>query len=118
MMHLFQLFGAACDRPNFLSFPTWYAYLPRQSVDGVCTPVAANLSDVWLIVAALISILLRVAAILAVFFVIYGGVQFVTSQGNPDATAKARTTIINALVGLLLSVTAAAMVQFVAGRFN
>jgi ABC-type Fe3+ transport system permease subunit len=118
MTHLLSLFAAACDRPNFLSFPTWYAYLPRKVVDGQCTPIVDNISDVWLIVAAVISILLRIAALLAVFFVIYGGIQLTTSQGNPDATSKARTTIINALVGLLLAITAAALVQFVAGRFN
>lgn len=115
-----RLFAGICQgvHSSFLGFPTWYAYLPKDNVNGQCTPKLESLSDIWLIVAAVIGILLRVAAVMAVMFVIYGGFQFVTSQGNPDSTTKARTTIINALIGLLLAVSAAAIVQFVAGRFH
>lgn len=107
-------FADTCTKPNFLGFPTWYQYL---QMDG-CSPKITGLNDIWLIVAALISILLRLAAIVAVFMVVYGGFQFMTSQGNPDATAKARTTILNALIGMIISITAAAAVQFIASRFN
>jgi hypothetical protein len=69
---------------------------------------------VWLIVAAVIEIALRVAAIVAVVFVIYGGFSYVTSQGEPEATGRAKNTLVNALVGLAVSVMAAAIVAFIA----
>jgi len=115
--------GQACGFQDsvFLGFPHWYQYLtgiatsPDGSTTGiVCTPQVTGLSDIWLIVAAAIEILLRVAAIAAVFMVIYGGVKYITSQGEPEATTKARGTIINALVGLLLTVLASVFVAFIA----
>lgn len=118
MTPLLHNFAAACPGSSFLSFPTWYKYLPQTYVNGQCNPALTSLSDVWLIVAAVIEILLRVAAIAAVAMVIYGGVTYATSQGEPDKTSRAQGTIINSLVGLLIAVLAAAFVQFIAGRFN
>lgn len=118
--------GSSCDfskTSSFLGFPTWYEYLPGMQVLSnasdpnsavVCTPQLTSLNDVWLIAAAVIEILLRVAAIVAVGFVIYGGVQYITSQGEPDKTSRALQTIISAFVGLAISVLAAVTIGFIA----
>lgn len=118
--HLTQYFGAPCPGGNFLSFPTWHKYLDgvRDPATGLCSPQLGGLNDVWLVVAALIEILLRVAALLAVGFVIYGAVSYMMSQGDADKTTKARHTIINAVVGLAIAIIAGATVGFIAGRFN
>ena len=50
--------------------------------------------------------------------VIYGGIEFIMSQGEPDKANKARGTVINALIGLVIAVAAATLVTFIAGRFN
>ncbi len=84
----------------------------------MCTPLLASLADTWLVVAAIIEILIRVAALMAVAFVMYGGVSYMLSQGEPDKTAQARRTIVNALIGLALAISAAAIIAFVAGRIN
>ncbi len=104
-----------CKGGSFLGFPTWYKYLPGTTdpTTGLCSPQLNRLSDVWLILAAVIEILLRVAAIVAVIFVIYGAIAYVVSQGEPDKTGKAKSTIVNALVGLAISVMAAAIVTFI-----
>lgn len=115
MITLISQFAASDSCSNFLGFPTWYEYI---KVPGTCTPQITGLNDVWLIVAAVIEILLRLSAILAVGFIIYGGVQFIISQGEPDKTNQARQTIVNALVGLAISVLAAAVISFIAGRVN
>ena len=107
-------FAAGCSGGTFLSFPTWYKYLPKAS--GSCSPSLQKLSDIWLVVAAVIQIMLQIAAIVAVIFVIYGAVSYMTSQGEPDKTAKARDTIVNALIGMAIAVTSAAIVAFIAER--
>jgi hypothetical protein len=114
------VFGAAGDacqvsHGNFLSFPTWYAYLDGQ-LDGnnTCIPTVSGLNDIWLIVAAVIEILLRFAALAAVAAIIYSGFQYTTSQGNPEQTARAKGSLVNALVGLAISVMAAAIITFIA----
>lgn len=105
-------FGAPCPGGYFLGFPKWHAYL--DGIGHPCSPQILNLNDVWLIVAAIIEILLRIAAILAVVFVIYAGFSYVTSQGDPEATGRAKGTLVNALVGLAIAVTAVAIVSFIA----
>jgi hypothetical protein len=60
--------------------------------------------------------LLRVAGLAAIFFIIYAGIQYVTSQGNPDAAAKAKDTIINALIGLAVAVVAVGIVSFIGSK--
>ena len=135
-MSLFFLFSATpqpgdlCSLPtgNFFAFPTWYKYLqgqltlsdpsnPQSSL--ICqNPHISGLSDIWLIVAAVIEILLRVAALVAVIFVIYGGISFVTSEGDPEKTRTARSTIINSLIGLGIAVMAAAIITFIAKKIS
>ena len=110
---------ASCPGGGFLGFPTWYSYLDGvYDAQGACIPKINGLADIWLILAAVIEMLLRVAALAALVFVIYGGVKFITSQGESEKTAAARQTVLNALGGLVLAVSAAAVVSFVAGRFH
>jgi TRAP-type C4-dicarboxylate transport system permease small subunit len=70
------------------------------------------------VVAAIIEILLRVAAIAAVIFIIYGGFSYTASQGDPEATSRAKGTLVNALIGLAIAVSAAAIVSFIAGNVS
>lgn len=106
---------------SFFGLPPWYKYLDGEIVAGKCSPkldLADNPGQIAAILLAVAEMLLRVAAIVAVVFVIVGGVRYTTSQGEPDATAGARKTIINALIGLVLAVSAAAVVTFIGGRFR
>ncbi len=113
---LLQFAAANCSGGNFLSFPKWYKYI---SDPNDCSLVKLDsITDVWLIVAAVIEILLRIAGIFAVGFVLYGGFRYLTSQAEPDAVNKARQTIISALVGLAISILAAVVVNFIAGSIT
>ena len=104
---------------GFFNLPHWYKYLSGVT-DGTggCIPKIQGINDVWLIVAAIIDILLRLAVMAAIVMIIYGGIQYITSQGEPDKSKKARSTIFDALIGLGLAVAATAAVTFVAGRFK
>jgi hypothetical protein len=105
---------AATGCSRFLGFPTWYEYL-----SGTCAnPKITSINDVWLIVAAIIEILLRIAGMAAVALIIFAGFQYITSEAEPDTVNKARKTIINALVGLAISILAATIVNFTAGSIN
>jgi hypothetical protein len=121
-MWLFNLLATTqgCPGPKeaiWNILPTWYEFLPRNSAGGTCQPALFSLSDIWLVAAAIVEILLRIAALAAIVFVIVGGVMFTTSQGSPEQAAKARSTIINALIGLLISVSASLLVGFLAASF-
>jgi len=118
--------GAACSGDSsrgFLGFPKWYTYLPgtiETNVNGVsiCHPIIDNINDFWLIGAAVVEILLRFASLLAIGFVVYGGVEYIQSQGEPDRLQKARGTILYAIIGLVVSIGAATIITFIAGQFG
>ena len=100
---------------GFFSFPTWYEYLCSSSNGN---PQITNINDIWLIVLAIIDILLRVAAMIAVFYIIYGGIKFMTSQGNPEEINKAKSTILSAVIGLIICVIADVTISFIAGQIK
>lgn len=50
---------------------------------------------------------------LAVLFIIIGGFRFVISAGDPEDTSKAKSTIFYALIGLIVAVSAEALISFV-----
>ena len=134
------LAAATCDKPRFLGLVPWYEYLTVQSKDIIdaagkvvgneCKIVnfdpnaAGNQvilgggSPVLLIVLAVIDDLVRVAALVAVGFIIYGGIQYITSQGSPDDTKQAQQTIINSLIGLVFALLAAALVGYIGRRLG
>jgi hypothetical protein len=55
-----------------------------------------------IIVNALNKYIIPLAAALAVGFVIYGGVLYIMSGGDPEKTGKAKKTILWAIVGVFL----------------
>lgn len=110
--------STSCAQSSFLSFPTWYEYLPSNGTNGACSPQLTSLSDIWLILAAVIEILLRIATILTVMYVIYGGIQYVMSQGTPDKVTKSKNTIMNGFVGLIIAISATVVVNYLASSIK
>lgn len=49
----------------------------------------------------------------AVFMIVIGGLRFISAQGNPQEVAKARNTIIYAVIGLIVMMAAEGIVSFV-----
>ena len=62
-----------------------------------------------------IEIALYLVGYIAVFFVLYGGFQFLTGGDNPSRVEQARKTIFNALVGLVISIGSVVVVNVIFG---
>lgn len=118
----------SCSLPKgkFFGFPTWYQYLKGEQVTpngnasglGSCRPYIGKASDLWLIAAAAFEMLLYAAGVVAVGYVIWGAILYVTSQGQPDKIANGKNTIVNAISGLILVILSARIVGFIAGKFS
>jgi hypothetical protein len=67
-------------------------------------------------VQSILAIVFATIAAVAVLVIVFAGFRMITSQGTPQETAKARNTIIYALVGLIVSLAAEAIVAFVLGK--
>lgn len=108
--------GNPCSTSQGLfSFPTWYKYLSPAPPD--CEPTIRSLTDFWLIAAAILEIILRLGVLLSVGFITWGGFRILTSQGDPNTIKESRDTILNAVIGLVITIIATVSVNFVAGRF-
>ncbi len=113
-------FAQACEPGkggDILGFPTWYKYLEGETTlaGGRCTPIFNFPDDIGAILLALFEIILRVGALIAIGFVIYAGFQLMLAQGEPDRIKGARSTIINALIGLVITLLATAIVNLISG---
>lgn len=61
-------------------------------------------------------IIFGMAGALSVLFICYGGFKYVTSQGEPDKIQKAKDTILYSVIGLVVSISAYAIVAFVTSK--
>lgn len=129
----FAIGQADCDAEKarkFLGFlPRWYEHLQYTAKtfwDGSqhCEIQLANsaghldFQQLWVIGLTAIDILLRIGGLVAVGFIIYGGFRYITSQGEPENTRAAQGTVVNALIGLGITIIAASIVSFIAGRLG
>lgn len=108
---------AACTE-RLLTFPAWY----RGLVDGACmiknpTDVGGLPQFIAKIALNIIEFMLQLVGYLAVGFIIAGGFKFLTSTGSPDDIAKSRKTILNAVIGLVISIFSIGIVNVVVGIF-
>ncbi|HPR09287.1 hypothetical protein KDA06_02980 [Candidatus Saccharibacteria bacterium] len=120
--------ASRCSK-SFFGLKPWFAYLPDSMFDGsTCQikdfqllggndtagkPTPSNLPAVIL---AIVDNLSRVAALVAVAYVIMGGIKYTASNGEPESTKNAKDTIINALIGLVIAIIAASVVSFIGNR--
>lgn len=65
------------------------------------------------VLTSAIGIISIIVGIVAVIMIILGGFKLVTSGSNPQDVAKARETIIYAIVGVIIALLAQVIVQFV-----
>lgn len=79
------------------------------TIDGVatldCVPVIFGNIIFWLLVFA---------GITAVVFIIFGGIKFITSGGDPKAAEGARKTLTWAIIGLIVILLSFAIVRLIA----
>ena len=128
-----------CGSKTFFGLVPWYAYLgdefsstnPGVNQGDNCTLKCFNFlpqetenecgvkhSDIPYVLLAIIDDLLRISGLVAVIFVIVGAIKYITSQGDPEGTASAQNTLVNALVGMAIAIVAVAFVTFLGNRIG
>jgi threonine/homoserine/homoserine lactone efflux protein len=67
------------------------------------------------VLGTFISLFFVIAAIIAVIYLVYGGIKYITSRGDKTEVENARNQIIAAIVGLILVFLAFFLINFVLG---
>ena len=70
------------------------------------------------IIKTIVEVLLMAVGAISIIMIVIGGILFALSSGDAQKAAKARSTILYAVVGLIVSVFASAIVNFVFDGFN
>ncbi len=106
-----------CEK-NFLGFPAWYNNLTYDNKCNIKSPVGelAISNFVWTIGLNIVQMGLVAVIYLSGFFFLYGGWLLILSQGKPEGITKGKSTMTMALIGLIVSISAVALVDFIVNK--
>ncbi len=124
-----------CDKDYKLLgiLPGWYKYfgddygevvsdnpfIDSNNTKNTCGIIGGELTDHLVQIGlAIIDILLRLGALVAVAFIIMGGYKYMSSQGEPKNIEAAMATLVNSVIGLGIVVTATALVAFIGNKLG
>ncbi len=98
--------GASCDGHHFMGLRAWY-----DGIDAVCSgtqPADAEeiKAMIWKIVLNIVTMVLQIVGYVCVGFVIWGGYLYMLARGDSGKVASGKKTITNALIGLVVCMTA------------
>lgn len=104
--------GSNCGVDGFLGLRPWY-YGLCGSDNEVQEP--ANEEEmkpfVWTIILNVLIDLLVIVGYVSMIFIIYGGYQFMMSQGDPGKVASGKKTLTSAVIGTVISLSASVLVN-------
>ena len=106
-------------------FPRWYDGLCKAGTNGKQTiqspaDFRSGASDptgirtfITKIALNIVTIILTIVGYVSLAFIIWGGFKYMISGDNASGISGAKATILNAIIGLVLSIMSVAIVKFV-----
>ena len=86
---------------------------PNEGIIEVPKPPQFKIEDLGLFISRAINVALLIAAILVFVYLVWGGIQWISSGGDKGKTEEARARITAALVGLAVVAAAWAVMLLV-----
>lgn len=87
----------------------------KNVVSGNTAVCSGDAKDAKEIAKNIISVLLWIVGMASIIVIVYSGITFVISAGNPSQITRAKTMLLYAVVGLVVSILAYAIVNFIVG---
>ena len=72
-------------------------------------------TDIASVIQTILNSVIAICGIIAVIFIVIGGIKYMTSSGDSGKVKQARDTILYAVIGLIVCALAFAIVNFVIG---
>ena len=92
--------------------------IPEEIRAASGCPTSTKIATPEKAIGTIVTAIIGVLGIVAVVFVIMGGVQYMTSAGDPGKIKKAKDTILYACIGLAVCALAFAITQFAINAIN
>lgn len=119
--------AASCSGQSFI-FPRWYDNLCNDNgaikspndaggkKGSTAEDTASNLTA-WLgtIAMNIVKIMMTIVGYVSLGFIIWGGFKYMINGDNSSGTVSARKTILNAVIGLVLSIMSIALINLITG---
>lgn len=87
------------------------------SMNGTTTDeCATGTSTVNGVLRVIVNVFSAIVGIIAVIMIIVAGLKFITASGDSSAVASARSTLLYAIIGLVVAVLAQVIAHFVIAR--
>jgi hypothetical protein len=90
----------------------------RDGVNSFGQAIGLGNPDIRTIAARLIKTALSLLGIILLLMFLWGGFLFMTSGGDDEQRSKAKSTILNAIIGLVIILTANSIVVYVIGALT
>ncbi len=89
---------------------------PKGDFNALCSRFGVN--SVGNIIQTVITFLLIAAVIIALFYLIWGGIRWITSGGDKGKVDEARKHIVAAIIGLIVAFVAYFILQIILTTFG
>jgi len=89
-----------------------YLAAAAESLKGQTENAGGN-GDLAGTVGLTLNVVYVVVGVIAVIFIIIGGINYTTSQGDPGKVKKAKDTVLYGIIGLIIALLAFAITAFV-----
>ncbi|MBP6041430.1 hypothetical protein KA529_00200 [Candidatus Saccharibacteria bacterium] len=115
-LHIFAITCDSSGDAGFFGLPAWYRGLNvvQDGSSESCSLKLGDLTDIWKVAINVVELITRLSAYFAIIMIIIGGITFLISTGEPEKIATARKTILFAVIGLVISLSATVIVGYVA----
>ncbi len=120
-LSLFFVMGAIFLLPNLVSAQDpdlWGGGTPGVNEESLRAETGLGSSDPRIVAARVIQIALGFLAIITVSLIIYGGWMYMTSEGNEEKIEKAKKILKNAVIGLIIILSAFGIASFILGKLT
>lgn len=87
-----------------------------QEVEGV--PLIDGSIGIRALVGRVVNIVLWAAGVVAVLYLIWGGLTYITAGGESEKASKGRVAITNAIIGIVIIAAALVIYNSVIGAIN
>jgi len=81
-------------------------------------PLDPNIQNLGGLISRILSFIIPLAGIILLFVLIWGGFDYMMSQGNPEKVKSAQAKITTGLIGFFLLISSYLIVRVIAGIFG
>ena len=82
------------------------------------TIVVPDGPDLFVVIQNILNATFGIIGVVAVIMVIIGGYYYMTSQGEPNRVQRGKNTILYGIIGLIICLSAFAIVNFILNSLN